>query len=66
MKIVSTSAARQRFGALLKAALREPVFILRQGRDLSVIIALDQYKRICGINDTEWESLTDRNDDRPR
>jgi hypothetical protein len=51
---------------LLKAALREPVFILRQGRDLSVIIALDQYKRICGINDTEWESLTDRNDDRPR
>jgi prevent-host-death family protein len=49
MKIVSASAARQRFGAVLKAALREPVFIRRQNRDVSVIISLDEYKRIRGI-----------------
>jgi PHD/YefM family antitoxin component YafN of YafNO toxin-antitoxin module len=49
MKIVSASAARQRFGAMLKAALCEPVFIHRQNRDVSVIISLDEYKRIRGI-----------------
>jgi prevent-host-death family protein len=52
MKIVSASAARQRFGAVLKAALREPVFIRRQNRDVSVIISLDEYKRIRGIKTT--------------
>jgi prevent-host-death family protein len=63
MKIVSASAAKQRFGAMLKAALREPVFIRRQNRDMSVIISLDEYKRMRGINDTELERLIDRTDD---
>jgi PHD/YefM family antitoxin component YafN of YafNO toxin-antitoxin module len=67
MRIVSASAARQRFGAVLKAALREPVFVRRQNRDMSVIMSLDQYQRIRGISDTELESLIDRTDnDRPR
>ncbi|MGA8214706.1 MAG: type II toxin-antitoxin system Phd/YefM family antitoxin [Candidatus Sulfotelmatobacter sp.] len=64
---MSASAARQRFGAVLKAALREPVFIRRQNRDMSVIISLDTYKRMCRIDDTEFERLIDRTgDDRPR
>jgi PHD/YefM family antitoxin component YafN of YafNO toxin-antitoxin module len=63
MRTVSASAAKQRFGALHKAALREPVFIRRQNRDMSVIISLDEYKRMRGINDTELERLIDRTDD---
>jgi len=67
MKIVSASTAKQRFGAVLKAAMREPVFIRRQNRDVSVIISLDKYKRMLGIGDTEWERFVDRtDDDRPR
>jgi len=67
MKIVSASAAKQRFGAVLKAALREPVFISRQNRDVSVIISLDEYKRIQGIKDGELEGIIDRTgNDRPR
>jgi hypothetical protein len=55
------------FWAALKAALREPVFIRRQNRDMSVIISLDEHKRMRGINDTEFERLIDRtDDDRPR
>ena len=67
MKIVSAYAAKRRFGAVLKAVLLEPVFISRQNRDLSVIISVDEYKRIRGINDTEFESLINRaENDRPR
>jgi|CZKK01.1.fsa_nt_gi prevent-host-death family protein len=60
MKIVSAAAARQRFGALLKAALREPVFVHRKNRDVSVVISIDEYKRIRGINDSELEGIIDR------
>jgi prevent-host-death family protein len=67
MKIVSATAAKQRFGAVLKAVLREPVCIRRQNRDVSVIISLDEYKRIRGIKDSELEGIIDRTDnDRPR
>jgi prevent-host-death family protein len=67
MKIVSASAAKQRFGAVLKAALREPVFIRRHNRDVSVIISLDEYKRIGGIKDSELKGIVDRTDnDRSR
>jgi prevent-host-death family protein len=67
MKIVSASDARQRFGAVLKAALREPVSIRRRNRDMSVIISLDEYKRIRGTNDSELKGIVDRtDDDRPR
>jgi prevent-host-death family protein len=64
---MSASAARQRFGAVLKAALRGPVFIRRRNRDVSVIISLDEYKRTRGIKDSELEGIIDRTDnDRPR
>jgi prevent-host-death family protein len=67
MKFVSASTAKQRFGAVLKAALREPVFIRRQNRDVSVIISLDEYKRIRGTKDRDLEGIIDRTDsDRPR
>jgi prevent-host-death family protein len=63
VKIVSASAARQLFGAVLKAALREPVLIRRQNRDVAVIISLDKYKRMLGISDDELGRLIDRSDD---
>jgi prevent-host-death family protein len=67
MKIVSASAARQHFGAVLKAALREPVFIRRRNGDVFVVISFDEYKRIRGINESELEAIIDRTDgDRPR
>jgi prevent-host-death family protein len=60
MKTVSATEAKQRLAALLDAAQREPVLIKRQSRDVAVIMSAEEYERICGIKNDEFERFCDR------
>ena len=60
MKTVSATDAKQRLAALLDAAQREPVLIRRQNRDVAVIISAEEYDRIRGIYNDEFERFCDK------
>jgi antitoxin Phd len=55
MKTVTSTDAKQRFGAVAESARREPVLVRKQNRDFVVIISADEYQRIrrAGIADLE-------------
>jgi len=60
MKTVSATDAKQRLAALLDAAQREPILIRRQSRDVAVIMSAEEYERIRGIYNDEFERFCDR------
>jgi antitoxin Phd len=60
MRSVSATDAKQRLAALLDAAQREPVVIRRQNRDVAVIMSAEEYERIRGVNNDEFERFCDR------
>lgn len=60
MKSVSATDAKQRLAALLDAAQREPIVIRRQNRDVAVIMSAEEYERIRGANNDEFERFCDR------
>ncbi len=43
---VSATDAPHRFGELVDAALREPVMVQREGRDVVTMIAVEEYRRL--------------------
>jgi prevent-host-death family protein len=48
MKILSITAARRRFGAMLDFATREPVLITRKNGKGAVILSAEAYSRMIG------------------
>ena len=60
MKIVSSTDLKQRSGALIDAAQREPVLIRRHERDVAVLISAEEYERIRRINVIELQRTMDR------
>jgi prevent-host-death family protein len=60
MRTVSATEAKQRLAALLDAAQREPVLIRRQNRDVAVIMSAEEYERIRGIYNDEFERFCDK------
>ena len=50
MRTVSATDAKQRLGAVLDAAQSEPVAIRRQKRDVAVVLFVEQYERLRGLN----------------
>jgi prevent-host-death family protein len=60
MKTVSATDAKQRLAALLDAAQREPILIRRQNRDVAVIMSAEEYDRIRGAKNDEFEKFCDR------
>ncbi len=55
MRIESATDAKNRFGALMDAALREPVMIQRSGRNSVVMISAEDYR-----NYEEFQALSDK------
>jgi prevent-host-death family protein len=49
MKTMTATAARRRFGALLKAVQQEPVLVCRRNGDKVVFMSAEQYRRMTGI-----------------
>lgn len=60
MRTVSATDAKQRLAALLDAAQREPILIRRQNRDVAVIMSAEEYQRIRGVRDDDFEKFCDR------
>ena len=50
MKTVPATEAKNRFGAMLDAAQREPVVIRRQERDVAVLLSMAVYERLRSAN----------------
>ena len=46
MKTVAATEAKNRLGAILDDAQREPVVIRRQDRDIAVVISMAEYERL--------------------
>ena len=50
MKVVAATEAKNRLGAILDEAQREPVIIRRQDRDVAVVISMAQFERLRASN----------------
>lgn len=46
MKTVAATEAKNRLGALLDEAQREPIVIRRQDRDIAVVMSMADYERL--------------------
>ena len=50
MKFVAATEAKNRLGAILDEAQREPVVIRRQDRDIAVVLSMADYERLRSGN----------------
>ena len=50
MKTVAATEAKNRFGAILDEAQREPIVIRRQDRDIAVVLSMAEYERLRSGN----------------
>lgn len=50
MKTVAATEAKNRLGAILDDAQREPVIIRRQDRDIAVVLSMAEYERLRAGN----------------
>ena len=50
MKTVEATDAKNRFGAILDEAQREPIVIRRQTRDIAVVLSMADYERLRSGN----------------
>lgn len=50
MKSVAATEAKNRLGAILDDAQREPVVIRRQDRDIAVVMSMSEYERLRSGN----------------
>ena len=57
MKRVPATEAKNRFGAILDDAQREPVVIRRQDRDIAVVLSMADYERLRSGNATAFLEL---------
>ena len=60
MRYVSATQAKQALAAVLDAAQREPVVIRRQQREIAVILSMQEYERLTGLNIEEFQHCCDR------
>jgi prevent-host-death family protein len=59
MKTVSATEAKNRFGAVLDDAQREPVVISKQDRDVAVVLSMAEYERMRTGNIRAFLELRD-------
>lgn len=50
MKTVAATEAKNRLGAILDQAQREPIVIRRQDRDIAVVLSMADYERLRSGN----------------
>ena len=59
MKTVAATEAKNRLGAILDAAQREPIVIRRQDRDIAVVLSMADYDRLRSSNVSAFLTLRD-------
>lgn len=50
MKIMQATEAKNRFGELLELSATEPVLIQKNGRDLRVVLTIEEYERLASAS----------------
>ncbi|RWJ39752.1 MAG: type II toxin-antitoxin system Phd/YefM family antitoxin [Mesorhizobium sp.] len=53
MKTMSAKDAKNAFGVLIDTARAEPVAIEKHGRKVVVVLAIEEYERLLGLEDDE-------------
>ena len=56
MKAVAAKEAKNRFGVLLDMAQREPVMVQKNGRDVAVLMSIQDYGNFEEIEEEFWEN----------
>ncbi len=51
MKTLRASEAKNRFGELLDLARREPVQIAKKGRNVAVVLSIEEFERLSDLED---------------
>lgn len=54
MKTETATDAKNNFGQVMDAALREPVVIRRSGRNAVVMLAYEDYEELLALADKNW------------
>lgn len=49
MQFISSSDAKQNFGAAIDAAQRAPIVIRRQNRDVAVLLSVAEFNKLRGL-----------------
>jgi prevent-host-death family protein len=62
MKTMAAKDAKTNFGQLLDTAIREPVSITRNGRQVAVVLSARDYERLEALQDAWWVRLAERNE----
>jgi antitoxin Phd len=62
MKTVNAKDAKTNFGQLLDTAIREPVSITRNGRQVAVVLSIQDFERLGALEDAWWAALAERNE----
>jgi prevent-host-death family protein len=60
MRTVTASEAKQSLATVIEAAMREPVLIQRQKRDVAVVMSVAEYKRLAHLNVAEFQRFCDQ------
>lgn len=62
MKTITAKDAKTKFGQLLDMAIREPVSVTRNGRQVAVILSTQDFERLAAFEDAWWTALAERNE----
>lgn len=54
MRVADATEIKNRFGEFVDSVLREPVVVRKSGREVAVILAWDDYRRLTELEDRWW------------
>ena len=60
MKSLTASEAKNSFGKLLDLARHEPIVIKKQGREVAVVLSIEEYEKLANLAKTQGKD--DRDD----
>ncbi len=53
----TATEAKTRFGQILEKSQKEPVLIEKSGREYSVLLSYEEYKRLSALEDSYWVQM---------
>ncbi len=62
MRTMNAKDAKTNFGQLLDTAIREPVSITRNGRQVAVVLSVQDFERLAALEDASWVRRAERNE----
>jgi antitoxin Phd len=63
MKTMAAKDAKTNFGQLLDTAIREPVSITRNGRQVAVVLSAQDFERLAALEDAWWVRYAERSEE---